>query len=144
MCFFFHLHNKTPTVLCSGKENRDKSLYSYVIYKLYFYILCFSVCWKWWEWWVQTINLVFSQNETTLIKCSIYFFFSMKQMKKNKILYDSAMKQFDVLLPEDYKEPYKSALTKCKDSTGGAKNACDAAYNMLKCFHANNPKFTFA
>lgn len=50
----------------------------------------------------------------------------------------------DVLLPDDYKEPYKTALDKCKDSTGGAKNPCDAAYNVLVCFHAHNSKFTFA
>lgn len=68
----------------------------------------------------------------------------LKQMKKNKILYDAAMKQFDVLLPEDYKEPYKHAMEKCKDATGGAKNPCDAALNFLKCFYDNNSKFTFA
>lgn len=65
-------------------------------------------------------------------------------MKKNKITYESAMKQFDTLLPEDYKQPYKDALTKCKDSTGGEKNACDASYKFLKCFYENNSKFTFA
>ncbi|XP_055326704.1 uncharacterized protein LOC129580383 [Sitodiplosis mosellana] len=68
----------------------------------------------------------------------------MGMMKKNKVLYESAMKQFDVLLPEDYKQPYKHALEACKDATGGAKNACDAAYNFLKCFYDNNTKFTFA
>lgn len=65
-------------------------------------------------------------------------------MKKNKITYDSALKQFDVLLPDDYKEPYKHALSVCKDSTGGVKNACDAAYNFVQCFYKNNSKFTFA
>lgn len=85
------------------------------------------------------VYIFFSSNNDFKLFC-----FSMKQMKKNKILYESAMKQFEVLLPEDYKEPYKTALTKCKDSTGGAKNACDAAYNMLKCFYDNNSKFTFA
>lgn len=65
-------------------------------------------------------------------------------MKKSKITYESAMRQFDVLLPEDYKEPYKHALDACKDSTGGVKNPCDAAYNFIKCFYNNNPKFNFA
>lgn len=65
-------------------------------------------------------------------------------MKKNKVAYDSAMKQFDVLLPADFKEPFKTGLGKCKDATGGVKNACDAAYNFLKCFYENNSKFTFA
>lgn len=68
----------------------------------------------------------------------------MFQMKKNKVTYDSAIRQFDALLPEDYKGPYKHGLEKCKDATGGAKNACDAAYNVLICFRDNNSKFTFA
>lgn len=54
------------------------------------------------------------------------------------------MKQFDALLPEDYKEPYKNSMTICKDATGGAKAAADAAYNVLKCMYENNPRFTFA
>lgn len=65
-------------------------------------------------------------------------------MKKNKVTYESAIKQFDALLPDDYKEPYKKGLTICKDATGGVKSAPEAAYNVLKCFYANNPKFTFA
>lgn len=64
-------------------------------------------------------------------------------MRKSKINYDAAMKQFDLLLPEDMKEPYKNALTVCKDSPNGEKNACEAAYKLLICFKDNNPKFTF-
>lgn len=64
-------------------------------------------------------------------------------MKKSKINFEGAIKQFDVLLPDDYKEPYKSALTICKDSANGEKNACEAAYKLLICFKDNNPKFTF-
>lgn len=37
-------------------------------------------------------------------------------MKKNKVNYDAAMKQMDMLMPEELKEPYKTALTTCKDS----------------------------
>lgn len=65
-------------------------------------------------------------------------------MKKNKVNYDSAIKQFETLLPDEYREPYKMALTICKESAVGIKDNCDAALAMLKCFHANNPKFTFA
>lgn len=65
-------------------------------------------------------------------------------MKKNKMNFDAAMKQFDLLLPDEYREPYKSALTTCKDSSAGIKEACDAALALLKCFSANNSKFTFA
>lgn len=65
-------------------------------------------------------------------------------LKKNKVTYDAAIKLFDALLPEDYKAPYKHGLEMCKDATGGAKNPCDAAYNILQCFYKNNSKFTFA
>lgn len=65
-------------------------------------------------------------------------------MKKSKVNYEGALKQFDVLLPADYKEPFKHGLEKCKDSTGGVKNACEASYNFLKCFYENNSKFDFA
>lgn len=64
-------------------------------------------------------------------------------MKKSKINYEAAMKQFDLLLPDDMKEPYKSALTKCKDVSNGEKNPCEAAYKLLICFKDSNPKFTF-
>lgn len=65
-------------------------------------------------------------------------------MKKNKVTYETALKQFDALLPDDLVEPYKNGLTICKDSTGGVKSALEVAYVLLKCFYANNPKFTFA
>lgn len=38
-------------------------------------------------------------------------------MKKNKINYEAAMKQFDLLLPEELLEPYKRSLAICKDSS---------------------------
>lgn len=63
-------------------------------------------------------------------------------MRKNKINFDAAMKQFDALLPDNMKEPYKNALIKCKDVANGEKNACEAAYKLLICFVNNNPEFT--
>lgn len=65
-------------------------------------------------------------------------------MKKNKINYDGAMKQFDALLPDELVDAFKSALSVCKDAATGEKNACEAAYKFLNCFYKNNPKFTFA
>lgn len=65
-------------------------------------------------------------------------------MKKNKVNYDSAMKQFDILLPDDYREPYKKALTICKDAAPGIKDACEVAHKVIVCFYQNTPKFTFA
>lgn len=65
-------------------------------------------------------------------------------MKKNKVTYDSAMKQFDVLLPDELKSDYKKALNTCKDATGGEKVPMEAALNVVKCLYANIPNFTFA
>lgn len=39
------------------------------------------------------------------------------QMKKSKVNYDAAMKQIDLLLPEEFIEPSKHAMTMCKDSS---------------------------
>lgn len=64
-------------------------------------------------------------------------------MRKSKINYDGAMKQFDLLLPDSMRDDYKNALNACKDSTEGEKNACEAAYKMIICFANNNSKFTF-
>lgn len=64
-------------------------------------------------------------------------------MRKSKVNFDAAMKQFDLLLPDDMKDDYKNALNACKDSTGGEKNACEAAHKLVVCFANNNPKFTF-
>lgn len=64
-------------------------------------------------------------------------------MRKSKINYDAAIKQFDMLLPDEIKEDYKSSLTACKDSANGEKNACEAAYKVVVCFADNNNKFTF-
>lgn len=64
-------------------------------------------------------------------------------MRKSKVNYDAAMKQFDLLLPDDMKDDYKTALTKCKDSANGEKNACEAAFKVVVCFSTENPKFTF-
>lgn len=48
-------------------------------------------------------------------------------MRKSKVNYDAAMKQFDLLLPDSMKDDYKNALTKCKDSANGEKNACEVS-----------------
>lgn len=79
-----------------------------------------------------------------IISKTFHSFLIHEQMKKNKVLIDVAKRQFDVLLPPEYKETWKGALDACKDGTGGAKNACDAAINFVKCFRDNNPTFTFA
>lgn len=64
-------------------------------------------------------------------------------MRKNKVLYDAAMKQFDTLLPDHMKDDYKNALAACKDAVAGEKNPCEAAMNVLQCNYKNNPSFMF-
>lgn len=64
-------------------------------------------------------------------------------MKKSKIMVEAALKQFDLLLPDDMKEPYKNAMNICKDSTKGVKDSCEAAYTLTQCFFKNNDKFMF-
>lgn len=39
------------------------------------------------------------------------------QLRKTKVNYESAMKQIDLLLPEEFIEPTKHALNMCKDSS---------------------------
>lgn len=65
-------------------------------------------------------------------------------MKKNKFLHEETTRAFNTLLPEDYKEPWKNAVTVCKDEIKVVRNQCDLALNIIQCFHKNNPKFTFA
>lgn len=64
-------------------------------------------------------------------------------MRKNKINYEGAMKQFDTLLPDHMKDDYKNGLTACKDSAGGEKNPCEVAHKLILCNLKNNPQFTF-
>ncbi|XP_031634692.1 uncharacterized protein LOC116347992 [Contarinia nasturtii] len=56
---------------------------------------------------------------------------NMGMMRKSKIQYEAAMKQFDLLLPDSMKEGWKGALTACKDSSQGEKNPCEAAYKLV-------------
>jgi hypothetical protein len=37
-------------------------------------------------------------------------------MKKGKLNYESALKQIDVMLPDELKEPTKNSLEQCKNS----------------------------
>jgi PBP/GOBP family len=51
------------------------------------------------------------------LKCYVNCVLEMLQtMKKGKLNYDSAMKQIDVMLPDDMKEPTKKSLETCKSS----------------------------
>lgn len=50
------------------------------------------------------------------------------QMKKTKLNYDAAIKQIDMMMPDDMKEPNKKALTMCKDSINGVKDPCEVEF----------------
>lgn len=64
-------------------------------------------------------------------------------MRKSKINYEAALKQFDLLLPDDIRDDWKNAMTACKDSTDGEKNGCEAAHKFALCFANANPSFGF-
>nr|ACR43438.1 odorant-binding protein 9 [Culex quinquefasciatus] len=68
----------------------------------------------------------------------------MQAMRKGKVIVDSAIKQIDMMLPEDIAEPTVKAFNMCRNSADGIKNNCEAAYAFLKCNRDNNPKFFFA
>lgn len=62
-------------------------------------------------------------------------------MKKTKVNYEAAMKQIDIMMPDEMKEPNKNALTACKDTTAGMKDPCEAGYTMIQCIVKVNPDF---
>lgn len=62
-------------------------------------------------------------------------------MKRNKVLFDAAKKQMEVLLPEEMKADWLNALSICEKKAEIVKNACDTAYNIMICFQQNNPNF---
>lgn len=64
-------------------------------------------------------------------------------MRKNKVNFDAAMKQFDTLLPDHMKDDYKNGLTACKDAGGAEKNPCEVAQKLILCNFKSNPQFTF-
>lgn len=65
-------------------------------------------------------------------------------MKKKKFRFEQTTRAFNVLLPEEYKEPWKNAVSACKDEIEVDEDQCDFALSMVRCFHSNNPKYTFA
>lgn len=69
------------------------------------------------------------------------FNWKTEQMKRNKVLFDAAKKQMEVLLPEDAKAVWLNALDICQKKTEIVKNACDTAFNIMVCFKENNPNF---
>ncbi|XP_037931869.1 general odorant-binding protein 19a-like, partial [Teleopsis dalmanni] len=82
--------------------------------------------------------------DDTDTKCYINCIMEMMQtIKKGKFLYDGALKQVDILLPEDYKDEYRTGITACKTAAVGVKNHCEAAYILLNCLRGKITKFVF-
>lgn len=54
-----------------------------------------------------------------------------------------ALKQIDLLMPEELKEPFKQGVIACEHSADHIKDMCDKAFAGAQCFKANNPKFFF-
>lgn len=67
----------------------------------------------------------------------------MRVSKKGKILYESGAKQINSVLPEHMRDTYMAALNACREAGKGVKDNCDASYEMVQCFFANNPMFIF-
>ncbi|XP_063538774.1 general odorant-binding protein 72-like isoform X1 [Cydia strobilella] len=64
-------------------------------------------------------------------------------IKNGKLSYDAAIKQADMLLPAEIKEPAKAALTACKKVPDGYKDICEAAFHVTKCIYNHNPDIFF-
>ncbi|XP_030023055.2 general odorant-binding protein 72 [Manduca sexta] len=74
------------------------------------------------------------------VKCYMACIMKMANTIKNgKINYEAAMKQADLLLPEDIKELAKEALTSCRKVADSHKDVCDAAFYISKCIYEYNP-----
>ncbi|XP_026330787.1 general odorant-binding protein 72-like [Hyposmocoma kahamanoa] len=64
-------------------------------------------------------------------------------MKNGKLSYEAAMKQIDLLLPDEIKEPAKKALTACKKVPDSYKDICEASFHTTKCIYNENPEIFF-
>nr|BAI82445.1 odorant binding protein 5 [Delia antiqua] len=77
-------------------------------------------------------------------KCYVNCILEMMQtMKKGKFLYESTLKQVDLLMPDDYKDEYKAGAATCKDVANGIKNNCDSAYAIFTCLKKEISRFVF-
>ncbi|XP_075977203.1 general odorant-binding protein 72-like [Anticarsia gemmatalis] len=74
------------------------------------------------------------------VKCYIACIMKMANtMKNNKFNYEAALKQADLLLPDEIKEPAKEALAACKKVPESYKDMCDASFFITKCVYEHNP-----
>ncbi|XP_047533742.1 general odorant-binding protein 72-like [Vanessa atalanta] len=64
-------------------------------------------------------------------------------IKNGKLNYEAAMKQADLLLPEEIKEPAKEAITACRKITDSYKDVCEASFYVTKCIYNHNPSIFY-
>lgn len=66
-------------------------------------------------------------------------------VKRTKMLPEAAKKQFEVLLPEEIKISYVSAIDKCVPLvvSKGIKDTCELGFEITKCFKASMSTFYF-
>nr|ALS03859.1 odorant-binding protein 11 [Ectropis obliqua] len=80
------------------------------------------------------------------VMCYIACVYQMTQIvKNNKLSYESALKQVDLMYPADMKASVKASIENCKDVSKKYKDVCEASYWTAKCLYDDNPKdFMFA
>ncbi|XP_045773896.1 general odorant-binding protein 72-like [Maniola jurtina] len=64
-------------------------------------------------------------------------------IKNNKLNYEASMKQADLLLPEEIKQPAKDAITACIKVADSYKDICEASFFVTKCIYNHNPAVFF-
>ncbi|XP_072931513.1 general odorant-binding protein 72-like [Epargyreus clarus] len=74
------------------------------------------------------------------VMCYIACIMKMANAIKNgKLNYEAAMKQADLLLPDEIKEPAKAAITACRKVADSYKDICEASFHITKCIYTENP-----
>ncbi|XP_046967870.1 general odorant-binding protein 72-like [Vanessa cardui] len=60
-------------------------------------------------------------------------------IKNGKLNYEAAMKQADLLLPDEIREPAKEAITACRKIADSYKDICEASFYVTRCIYNHNP-----
>nr|AFD34175.1 odorant binding protein 4 [Argyresthia conjugella] len=78
------------------------------------------------------------------VMCYIACIMKMASAIKNgKLNVEAALKQVDLLLPEDLKEPAKAAIIACRKVSESYKDICEASFHTTKCIYNENPEIFF-
>ncbi|CAH2090303.1 unnamed protein product [Euphydryas editha] len=64
-------------------------------------------------------------------------------IKNGKLNFEAAIKQADLLLPEEIKEPAKEAITACKKVADSYKDVCEVSFFVTKCIYNHNPSIFY-